>query len=168
MSATTLVAILALIGYALYRQTRTTQLTGHGMYKLAAIYAIVGVAIGIQVDHTPAALALLAVGLLASVVIGSIRGRHVRIWQDADGRFFTRGTPLTIGLFLGLVAFKFALGTVAYFAHISYDASIGEVLLMVGLMLAMQAYIVARRAAKLGFIPEAASTVPQPAGALQH
>jgi hypothetical protein len=48
-----------------------------------------------------------------------------------------------------LVAFKFVLGTVAYLTHTPYESGIGEILLMVGLMLAMQAEITWRRAQAL-------------------
>jgi hypothetical protein len=159
MSATTLIAILALVGFALYRQTRTHELTGAGRYKLALIYAIVGICIGVGLPHNTAAYGLFAISLLASVAVGWLRGQRMPIWQDVDGRTFTRGSAATIALFLGLVAFKFVLGTVAYLGHIPYPASIGEILLMIGLMLAMQAKIVATRAERLGYLP-AGRTAP--------
>jgi hypothetical protein len=146
MSTYELIAILALVGYAIYRQTRTHAVTGQNRFKLAIIYTMVGVIIGFQMPHTAATVGLLIVGLLASLGVGLLRGRKSLMWRGDDGTVYTRGTALTIGLFLALVAFKFGLGTVAYFAHVPYESGIGEVLVMVGVMLAVQAELIWRRA----------------------
>ena len=65
---------------------------------------------------------------------------------------YSQGTVLTVGLFLGLIAFKFALGTDAYLTHVSYSSSMGEILLMIGLMVGVQAEIIWRRAQAMGAI----------------
>jgi uncharacterized membrane protein YidH (DUF202 family) len=145
MTIVELIALVALVGYAIYRQTRTNEITGHDRFRLAAIYVIVGVCLGIHFPHSPEALGLIGVSILAGVVVGLLRGRYTRMWQE-NGRVFTRGTPLTIGLFLALIAFKFGLGTVAYLTHTSYEGSVGEVLVVVGVMLAVQAQLIWNRA----------------------
>ena len=38
--------------------------------------------------------------------------------MEADGQVVRKGNAVTIALFVGLVAAKFVIGTVAYFAHI--------------------------------------------------
>ena len=48
------------------------------------------------------------------------------------------------------MAVKFALGTAAYFLHVSDDGGFGEVLFMIAIMVAFQAEIVWRRAQSLG------------------
>jgi hypothetical protein len=149
MSTTELILILALTGYAIYRQTRVNEITGHNRFKLAIIYAVVGIAVGVHVQHSAATIGLLAVSLLASLIVGVIRGRHTHMWRETDGRVFTRGTTFTVGIFLALIAFKFGLGTFAYFAHISSSGGIGEILLMIGIMVGVQAEIIWRRAQTL-------------------
>lgn len=52
-------------------------------------------------------------------------------------------------MFLGLVAVKFGLGVLAWFAHINDGAGFGEVLIMIAIMIAVQAQIVYRRAETL-------------------
>ncbi|WP_344752500.1 hypothetical protein [Gryllotalpicola koreensis] len=156
MSATTvisIIAIAALIGYALYRQTRTSQVTRGGRYKMAIIYGIIGVCLGVNISHNPAALGLTAISLAASAGVGVLRAQRTRLWRDDEGRVFTRGTRTTAGLFLALIAFKVALGTFAYFVHVPYDANVGEVMVMLALMLAVQATIVWRRIERLGWAP---------------
>jgi type III secretory pathway component EscR len=160
MSTTELIIILALTGYAVFQQTRKHEITGQSRFKLAMIYAIVGLVLGVHAPHSTGALALLGVSLLASLLIGYVRGTRSRMWRE-NGRFYSRGTVFTVGLFLGLIAFKFALGTVAYLTHIAYDSSMGEILLMIGLMVGVQAEISWRRAQAMGATkaPEAVTSV---------
>ena len=150
MSAFEIVTLLALTGYAIYRQTRQHEVVGAWRYKLAIIYAIVGVIIGgFSLPHSAAEVLVLGIGLALSVVVGLARGRLTRLWAQ-DGRVYSKGTPLTIGLFLGLVAAKFAIGTACYFLNITDDGGFGEVLVMIAIMIAFQAEIVWRRAQALG------------------
>jgi hypothetical protein len=150
MSPFEIVALLALVGYAIYRQTREHEVVGGSRFKLAIIYAIAGVLIGgFALPHSAAEVIVVGIGLALSVVVGLVRGRLTRLWVQ-DGKAYSKGTPLTIGLFLGLVAAKFAIGTVCYFLKISDDGGFGEVLVMIAIMIAFQAEIVWRRARALG------------------
>jgi hypothetical protein len=145
-----IVALLALVGYAVYRQTRQQEVVGSARFKLAIIYAIAGVVVGgFSRPHTLAEVLVLAVSLALSVVVGLARGRLTRLWAH-EGRVYSQGTRLTIGLFLGLVAGKFAIGTACYFLQISDDGGFGEILLMIAVMIAFQAEIIWRRARALG------------------
>ena len=150
MSPIEIIALLALAGYAVYRQTRQNEVIGDSRFKLAIIYAIVGVIVGgfTRPDGLTEVL-LLAGGLVLSALVGLARGRWTRLWAQ-DGRVYSQGTPLTIGLFLGLIAAKFAIGTVCYFLHISDDGGFGEILVMIAVMIAFQAEIIWRRARTMG------------------
>jgi hypothetical protein len=150
MSPIEIIALLALAGYAVYRQTRQNEVIGDSRFKLAIIYAIVGVIVGgfTRPDGLTEVL-LLAGGLVLSALVGLARGRWTRLWAQ-DGRVYSQGTPLTIGLFLGLIAAKFAIGTVCYFLHISDDGGFGEILVMIAVMIAFQAEIIWRRARTIG------------------
>ena len=154
MSIIEVIAIIGLVGYAIHRQTRVNEVTGRGRFKLAMIYTAAGCVSGVHIAPNPTAYGLLAIGLAASLVIGLLRGQRTRMWQD-DGHIFTQGTPATVGLFLGLVAFKFALGTFAYLTHNPYESGIGSILVMVGVMLAVQAELIWRRARTLRTAAEA-------------
>jgi hypothetical protein len=143
-------AILALTVFAIYRQTRTSEVTEQSRFKLAIIYAVVGIVVGgFAIPHGVAAYGLLAASLLLSAIVGLARGRLTRVWRVPDGRAFTRGTALTIGLFVALIVMKFGLGAIAYLTHIHDGEGFGEVLVMIAIMVAVQAEIVWRRAQAL-------------------
>jgi hypothetical protein len=149
MSPTDLLIILALVCYAVFRQTRKHELTGRSRFKLAIIYAIVGLTIGgLAMPHGTLALSLLALSILLSLVVGYVRGRYTRIWREGD-TLYAQGTTFTVTLFLLMIAAKFGLGTVAYFAHVNDNGGMGEVLLMIAVMVAVQAEYVWRRAQAL-------------------
>jgi hypothetical protein len=160
MSITEIIAIIALVGYAIYKQTRVHEVTGQNRFKLATIYAVVGVCIGVTMPHSVGTVILLGTSLLASLLVGYIRGRGTRIWAEADGRILARGTATTITLFLVLIGFKFLLGTVAYLTHTPFEGGIGEVLVMVGLMLGVQAELVWRRAQQVRASAERTGQIP--------
>ena len=150
MSVIEIVVLLALTAYAIVRQTRRHEVVGSSRFTLAVIYAVVGVAVGgFSRPDSVAEVLLFLAGLALSVIVGLARGHLTRVWRDGDGRVYAQGTPTTIALFVGLVAAKFALGTVAYVLHVSDDGGFGEILLMIGVMVAFQAELVWRRARAL-------------------
>jgi hypothetical protein len=149
MSTTQWIIIAGLISYAVYKQTKISPVTGRGRFRLALIYAIIGVAVGVTMPHSAAGLGLIGASLIFSVVVGFARGACTRIWRGADGRVLSRGSVVTIALFLALIASKFVLGAVAYLLKI-HDSSMGEILVMIGVSVAIQAEVVWRRAQVLG------------------
>jgi len=138
------------VAWSVYRQTKTSQVTAESRFKMAIIYTIVGLSVG-GFDRPSGLIGygMIAIGLALSLVVGLARGRLTRVWADAEGRVFSQGTAVTVGLFLGLVAVKFGLGVLAWFAHINDGAGFGEVLIMIAIMIAVQAQIVYRRAETL-------------------
>ena len=151
-TVTEILILIAMIGYAVYLQTQRYEVVGSSRFRLAIVYAAVGLAIGgLVLPAGPAEWALLAANLGLSVVVGVARGRLTRVWVDeTTGRVYRQGTALTVGLFLGMIAVKFGLGTYAYFAHLSNTGGFGEVLVMIAVMVAIQAELVWRRGRVLG------------------
>ena len=144
------IAILALVAYAVYRQTRISEVSGHSRFKLAIIYGAVGIADGgFAMPHGAAAYGLLGVSIALSVVVGLLRGRLTRVWMVEDGRILSQGTALTVALFLAMIAIKFGLGAYASLQHINDGEGFGEVLLMIAVMVAVQAELVWQRAQRL-------------------
>ncbi|HEV7657597.1 MAG TPA: DUF1453 domain-containing protein [Mycobacteriales bacterium] len=149
MSPFDLLIILALVGYAIYRQTRRNKIEPRSRFKLTIIYAVIGIAVGgFAAPTSAAAVALLVTSLLLSLVVGAVRARYTQVWLE--GRLaWSQGTALTVGLFLGLVAVKFILGAVADLTHVTGTGGLGEVMVMIAVMLGVQAELVWRRARRL-------------------
>jgi hypothetical protein len=147
MSPVEVIAILALTAWSIYKQTQRAEVTASGRFKMSIIYGIVGLCVGgFDLPSGAAGYSMIGFGLLLSLAVGVARGRLTHVWLAPDGRVLKQGTALTVGLFVGMIAVKFALGTWAYFAHVDDGAGFGEVLLMIALMLAVQAQLVSRRA----------------------
>ncbi len=150
MSPTMILILVALTIYAIFRQTQKHEVIGATRFKMAIIYAIIGVCVGgFSRPNTVAEYAILAASLGLSIVIGLARGRGSKLWKAADGRVYSQGTVFTISLFIALIVFKFALGTVAYLTGISDDGGFGEIMLMIAVMIAFQAQLVWHRAQPL-------------------
>lgn len=150
MSPYEIAAILALTAWAVYRQTVVSPVRfSYARFKMAGIYAAAGLLVGgFDTPSGWAGWSMILIGLALSVVVGWIRGRLTRMWV-AESTVWRQGTALTVGLFLGLIAAKFALGTLAYVAQIDDGAGFGEVLVMIAVMIAVQAEIIHRRALPL-------------------
>jgi type IV secretory pathway TrbD component len=147
MSPIEIIALIVLAAYAVYRQTTVNEVREQGRFKLAAIYGVIGIAVGgFALPHGAVAIGLLGLSIALSAVIGVARGYQTRIWRAEDGRVLARGTVVTIALFVGLIAAKFGIGTYEYLAGVRDSAGFGEVLLMIGVMVAVQAQIIWIRA----------------------
>lgn len=149
MTATQILMLIALTCWSVYKQTIRTEVNGKGRFKMAKIYGIVGLVVGgfyLPTDAIAWTTVVLSVG--ASALVGVMRGNLTRLTIE-DGKVFSQGNALTIGLFLGLVAFKFLLGTWLYFNHPQPHNGFGEILVLIAIMVAVQAQIVWLRAQKV-------------------
>lgn len=150
MSIHELIIIVAMVGYAVYRQTQRHEVVGDSRFKLAIIYGLIGLVVGgYHLPQNGWETLFLVVSLALSIGVGLLRGRYTRIWPEGS-RVWSQGTAFTVTLFLGMVAAKFALGTAAYFLGVSDSGGFGEILLMIALMIAFQAQLVWKRAEPLG------------------
>ncbi|WP_312774986.1 hypothetical protein [Atlantibacter hermannii] len=149
MTTTQILMLIALTAWSVYKQTIRSEVRELGRFKMAKIYAIVGLIIGgfyLPTDAIAWATVVLSVG--ASAVTGVMRGNLTRL-TVSDGKIYSQGNALTIGLFLGLVAFKCVLGTWLYFNHPQPHNGFGEIIVLIAIMVAVQAQIVWLRTQKV-------------------
>jgi hypothetical protein len=145
-----LILILALVGYSVWKQSQKNEVIGNRRFKLAIIYAIIGIIIGgfrPPDSFWPIVVLLISLGL--SFLVGWLRGRYAKLWVE-NGRVYSQGTPLTIGLFLGLIALKFVIGFLVVYLNINDDAGMGEIMVMIAIMIAFYAQVLWMRAEPLG------------------
>lgn len=149
MTPLEILTIVVLCVYAVYRQTIRHEVTGTKRFKLALIYAGVGLLVGgFYMPSSTISWALLGFSVALSTVVGYWRGRLTRMWTE-NGKVYSQGTRITITLFILLIVVKFALGVAEYFAGTSSHGGFGEVMLLIAIMLAFQAEIVWRRGKRL-------------------
>ena len=92
MDPVELVLILALVCYSVYRQTQKSEVVGNARFKLAIVYAVVGLLVGgfrPPIGFWP--ILVLAISLALSVVVGWLRGRYAMVWAES-GRVYS-GAP---------------------------------------------------------------------------
>lgn len=151
MSPQQILIIIALTGYAIYKQSIRHPVIGKSRFKLALIYIVIGLVVGgFYLPASAVSWTILGISVAASAGVGVVRGKLSKLWREPDGQIYTQGTPLTIGLFVLLVVAKFALGAWQYTAHQPTEhGGFGEVLLLIGIMVGLQAEIVWRRTRSL-------------------
>lgn len=150
MDPVELILILALVGYSVWRQTRKSEVIGNARFRLAITYGVIGLVVGgfrPPVGLLP--ILVLCLSLALSFVVGWLRGKYAKLWVE-DGRVYSQGTALTIGLFIGLITMKFVIGFLVVVFNIHDDAGMGEIMIMIGIMIAFYAEVLWRRAKPLG------------------
>lgn len=148
-----IVAIMAITAFAVGRQTVLTEVVTRNRFTPAIAYGIVGLVVGgFARPHGAIGYGLLVAGLVLSVVVGVIRGDRTDVWMELDGRIVRQGNAVTVLLFLGAVGAVLALDAISDIAggsDIAGDAGIGEIIVMIAVMVALQSEIVHRRRQRL-------------------
>ncbi len=152
MSLFQTLSLLSLTVFAIYRQTRMGEVAGANRFNIALVYAgTAGVSLIASDWTTPggAGWCFFLASLALSAIVGIARGKMTRVWVAEDGRYMRAGTMLTVGLFIAMLAVKIGLGLYTRLNGIEDGAGFAEILIVVAIMVAVQAEIVFRRAARL-------------------
>ena len=106
-SAADLLLIAAVVVWILARQVRTGPVKPRLLVLLPLALAYSGLrSMPLAVWQDAADIALLAVATLASAALGVWRGQTIAVWQDDDGRWWRRGSRLTVALWVALFAVR--------------------------------------------------------------
>jgi hypothetical protein len=89
------------------------------------------------------------VSQVEGVSVGFASGCLTRVWMATDGTVLSKGTILTVGLFVTMVVVTFTLGAYADIRGIRANIGFGGILLMIAAMVAAQAETTHARATKL-------------------
>jgi uncharacterized sodium:solute symporter family permease YidK len=117
-SAANVVLIIAVVGYVIARQFQARQFSGNArrMLILPAVLAFIGLREPGLLDHhhQATAAALLILGVIIEVGMGTVWGFTTRIWRDENGAIWAKGTKATAFAWCGMLLIRvglFALGS---------------------------------------------------------
>lgn len=141
----TALLILLLVAFVIYRQFRTRPANKPLVLIIGGALFVGGIASGGVVDplNPTLSVALFGVEALVAVALGAWRAATVRMWLDASGMAWAKGTSWTLVAWLASIAVRVGL----YLAGqaLGLPPSTGGVLVFVGLTIGVQGYLVASR-----------------------
>jgi hypothetical protein len=150
------IVLAVLLPWSIWRQMHPHTVTRQSLMKLPVLFAGIGVLVQIGSplpDGRAAALAL-TISVAASALLGVWRGAVIPVWRTQNGSWMSQGNRTTIALWVVLIAFKFALGTVGTVTGLFPVETVGEVFVTLGLSFAVQNLVVARRSIAQMIRPE--------------
>ncbi|GAA4582148.1 hypothetical protein GCM10023194_15950 [Planotetraspora phitsanulokensis] len=147
------VLALAVLALAVYRQMRVRPVNEGRALTLPLVLIVVGVLQGHLIDsaHASLSIALLAAELLVGAALGIVRAYTMRVWRDAQGTLWRKGTTWTIVAWLVAIAARFGFVAVGSAAGVALET--GSILIFLGLSLVVQAVVVAHRARSMDSAP---------------
>ena len=158
MPAIEILAVLAIIGYVIFRQVQGEPLRGRRAVVLPAVLTVVGflnLRSGSGAHLAPADLACLAVGAAGSAATGLALGAVTRL-QARGGHLWAQLPLRGLWLWAALVAWRVAMVVLASGLHAHVAASSATLLFSLGVNRLAQAAVIVPRAMAMGipFAPE--------------
>ena len=148
---TILLAVTA-VGYVLWSRMKGQPLKAKRLLVLPAVLTVLGITdlTGSSAPHlTPKDIAFLVVGAGISAVLGAARGATIELYPQG-GELWQRYRPVTVGLWITLIAAKLIVMVIAGAARASAGGGTSSLLLTLGVSLLAEAAIVGPRALSTG------------------
>jgi hypothetical protein len=133
---------LAVIGFAIYRQFASQQVSRRTLLLMPGLLAFAAVQTLGKATLGPIDVVLLAVNATIGLGMGLWRGQTYRLWTAADGSVWQRGTLLTGVNWLVLIGIRLGYGAVAHFAGVANSQMIGEMLASLFVTFAAQSLVI--------------------------
>ena len=157
-SLVTIALVVAGIALVMWRRMQGQPLEAKRMLVLPAVFVVLGISdlTGKNIHHSAADIAFLIAGGALSAVLGAARGATVALFTR-DGELWQRYRPVTVALWLALIASKLILTAIASATGASSAAGTNGLLLMLGISLAAETAVTGPRALATG-VPFATSS----------
>ncbi|MER8186236.1 DUF1453 domain-containing protein [Kitasatospora sp. NPDC094015] len=142
--------ILAVIAFVVTRQLQPRKVaTERRFWLLPAILAVVALRDPELIDpaHRPEAIGLLIASVLTVLAMGCVWGWTVRLWRDADGAVWARGTKATAAAWMGMIVLRIGWYGLGAALHVHQSSS--ALLLSLGGLLLVRGLVVNHRAQRL-------------------
>ncbi|MEY9872588.1 membrane protein CcdC involved in cytochrome C biogenesis [Streptacidiphilus sp. MAP12-33] len=156
------VVIVAVVGYVIFRQFQARQWNPNPRRLLVvpAVLAFMALRDPHLVDphHQALSAAFLIIGVVVEIGLGTAWGFTTRIWTDAQGAVWSKGTKASFFAWIGMLVVRIALYAAA--------AAMGVAQGQAGLLLALAALLLVRGAVVTWRAREFAPAYGSPAGSL--
>jgi hypothetical protein len=141
--------IVAVIVLVVVRRFSRRRIEERRLLVLPIVIAVIGLAQGGVIDrhHSVLSMGLLAAEVLAALLLGLGLGATMRVWREADGSPWSKGTWATFGVFVTSVAVRGGLFAVGYAAGVRLGS--GTMLVSVAAWLLAQNAVLAWRCREL-------------------
>jgi hypothetical protein len=143
--------VLGLVGWVLYRQTIPRPMVARRLWILPGILVVIGIAAISHVDNgnlSATAILYVAIDLIASVVLGAVRGYYVRVFER-DGVMWRQGGAVTLALWVVSIGIRVVVAIFAGRARVG-NVSNASLELALGITLLAQNGVVALRGSRMG------------------
>ena len=112
MSITNIALGLLVVFLIMRRQLRVRPVREDARRGILVVLAVLGVTSMSRTMHghhiAPSVIAVLVASLVLAGVLGGIRGLTVQVWRDPSGQALSKGTAVTIGLWIAAIAVHIA------------------------------------------------------------
>ncbi|SEK88058.1 DUF1453 family protein [Streptacidiphilus jiangxiensis] len=156
------VLIIAVVGYVLFRQFQPRQWNPNPRRMLVVPAVLAFMALRdphlLDAHHEALSAAFLIGGVVLEIGLGTVWGFTTRIWADAQGAVWSKGTMASFFAWIGMMIVRIALYAAA--------AALGVAQGQSGLLLALAALLLVRGAVVTWRAREFAPAYRSPAGAL--
>jgi hypothetical protein len=141
--------VVAVVAFVVVRRFSRRRVDERRLLVLPLVLGVVGIAQGHLTDahHVALGTGILAAEVAASLLLGLGLGATVRVWREADGSLWSRGTWPAFGVFLASVAVRAGLYGLGYAAGVRPGS--GAVLVSVAAWLLAQNAIIGWRSREL-------------------
>ncbi|MBC3844208.1 DUF1453 family protein [Streptacidiphilus sp. 4-A2] len=150
-SAENITVIVAVVCWVVARQFKARRFSGDArrMLILPAALAFMGLGQHNLLDphHQATAAALLVIGVIVEVGMGSVWGFTTRVWRDENGTVWAKGTKATAFAWTGMLLIR--AGLMAVGAALGVAAGEGPVLISLAALLLVRSAVVTWRARDL-------------------
>jgi Protein of unknown function (DUF1453) len=154
-SPLTILLVIAAIAYVMWKRMQGEPLQAKRLMVLPVAFIVLGIGdLTAKSTHTATDVGFLVAGVVLSAGLGAARGRTTELFSR-DGELWLRYRPVTVALWLALIAVKVLLAGIASAAGASAAAGTNGLLLALGVSLAAEAIVVGPRALASG-VPFAA------------
>ena len=151
-SAENIALIVAVVAWVVARQFQARQFSGNArrMLILPAVLTFMGLRSHNLLDphHQATAAALLIIGVVVEVGMGTVWGFTTRVWRDSNGVIWAKGTKATAFAWVGMLLIRVAL--VAIGSSLGVATGEGPIMLSLAALLLVRSAVVTWRARDLG------------------